>query len=625
MLDGLLRSDSVTYYKSQLLIADSLYKNYLPQYNFEEVKAAVMFFEKSTSHQVSKSPSRDNQNNSLTWRLVDSLTHSLGDSVTRRLGDLNFLSARAHYYHAVGLTERDDVVGACEHYLRALEIMEIETKNLKAPKLQNFRTSKLQNHGDSVTRRLGDSSTQPLGDSNYEKIRFLALIYNRLGRLFYNENYCELAITKYRKALRYFEILDDNNSKANVLKELGNSYQLANKPDSALYFYNESLKYNSSLPNKLDVEKSIAQILFYEGDKDTAYSLIRNNLNMIDNENVRYSYYATLGKMYCEDKVYDSAIYYYEVCINSNDVNTKLTSAINLSSIYDSVGNKQKKAVYDNILLNLFLKDSKDIVAKSKLQSIYDVYKERKMERERTKNKEKIFVIAVSMLCIVILMFVIMILIRYRYKMKHLKLSYILKEKEQNIINKNEIINKITEEIRSKEEQLQELIFKNSFTDGKLKSKNAELQKKEELIKKYELEITSLNKKLERTISGFSNLNEYYKSAICSRILKQIEELSGNNIDTSRLEPLKQEEFFLLLNCANKYLNNLLYDLSGRYPKLKKDDLYYLCLVIVNLNDKQISSLFGVTYNTIKIRKRKICSLFNISTEEIHNFLNGQL
>ncbi|MBQ8223012.1 MAG: tetratricopeptide repeat protein, partial [Bacteroidales bacterium] len=232
------RNNSVTYYESQIRLADSLYKNYLPQYNFDEVKAAVMFFEKSTSHQVSKSPSRDNQNNSLTWRLVDSLTHSLVDSLTHRLIDFNYLSARAHYYHAVGLTERDDVVGACEHYLRALEIMEIETKNLKAPKLQNFRTSKLQNHGDSVTRRLGDS--------NYEKIRFLALIYNRLGRLFLNENYCELAITKYRKTLKYVEILEDELAKSNVLKELGNSYQLANKPDSALYYYNESLKYNSS-------------------------------------------------------------------------------------------------------------------------------------------------------------------------------------------------------------------------------------------------------------------------------------------------------------------------------------------------------------------------------------------
>ena len=36
---------TVDYYESQIRKADSLYKNYLPQYNFEEVKAAVEFFD----------------------------------------------------------------------------------------------------------------------------------------------------------------------------------------------------------------------------------------------------------------------------------------------------------------------------------------------------------------------------------------------------------------------------------------------------------------------------------------------------------------------------------------------------------------------------------------------------
>ncbi len=36
---------TVDYFENQIHLADSLYKNYLPQYNFEEVKAAVMFFD----------------------------------------------------------------------------------------------------------------------------------------------------------------------------------------------------------------------------------------------------------------------------------------------------------------------------------------------------------------------------------------------------------------------------------------------------------------------------------------------------------------------------------------------------------------------------------------------------
>ena len=36
---------TVDYYENQIRKADSLYKNYLPQSNFEEVKAAVEFFD----------------------------------------------------------------------------------------------------------------------------------------------------------------------------------------------------------------------------------------------------------------------------------------------------------------------------------------------------------------------------------------------------------------------------------------------------------------------------------------------------------------------------------------------------------------------------------------------------
>ena len=35
----------ILYYENQIRLADSLYKNYLPQYNFEEVKKAVEFFD----------------------------------------------------------------------------------------------------------------------------------------------------------------------------------------------------------------------------------------------------------------------------------------------------------------------------------------------------------------------------------------------------------------------------------------------------------------------------------------------------------------------------------------------------------------------------------------------------
>ena len=109
---------SVDYFESQIRLADSLYKNYLPQYNFEEVKAAMEFFDSVQLSAISRQR----------WRLFNKKT----DNENKLIAESRLLTAaKAHYYHAVGLTERDDIVGACEHYFIALEIMETETENLK--------------------------------------------------------------------------------------------------------------------------------------------------------------------------------------------------------------------------------------------------------------------------------------------------------------------------------------------------------------------------------------------------------------------------------------------------------------------------------------------------------------
>ena len=243
-------STTVDYYESQIRLADSLYKNYLPQYNFEEVKAAVEFFDSVQLSVISRQR----------WRLFN----KKADNENILIAESRLLTAaKAHYYHAVGLTERDDIVGACEHYLRALEIMEdlmakdkrLKAKGRKVIKTQGHKVTRSQSdcHSNSATLRPCDSTTVYSktvdrclltvdNPEDYEKIRFLALTYTRLGRLFYNEGYCNLAILKYKKALKYYNIIDDTISISYTYKNIGNAYQLNGKSDSALYYYNKSLE-----------------------------------------------------------------------------------------------------------------------------------------------------------------------------------------------------------------------------------------------------------------------------------------------------------------------------------------------------------------------------------------------
>ena len=601
---------TVDYFENQIRLADSLYKNYLPQYNFEEVKAAVMFFDSCEQRAMSNEPFLESENlktsesekrlksqgrNAQSSQLEAQSLKKTVDCCPLSV-DIEYLRARAHYYHAVGLTERDDIVGACEHYFIALEIMESETENLKTSKYRKGSEQRAMSHEQKF--RNAHRSKLEAQSPDYEKIRFIALIYTRLGRLFYNENYCDLAMLKYKKALKYVEMLDEKSFKANVLKELGNSCQLANKPDSALYYYKESLKYNSSLPNKLDVEKSIAQILFYEGKRDSAYMLLKNNLYKINNDNVKYSYHYIIGDLFYHDKKYDSALYYLEESLDYSIINKRIAYTTKLSTIYDSLGDYEKRNYYDNISSKLFKDNVNKEVANKRIQVLYNNFKERNNERERNIAKVRVIKLTTAIsLSIFVIVTSLLVLIRYKYKRRNDMLS---------------------EEINAKAKYINDNEFRYSLMEGKIKSKNAELHQKEEQIKSQQSEIAELRNSIG---NKKNNLKEYCRSEICIKIFNRINELSKSGKDTSELKSLSQEEFVLLLQSAKQHLSLFFENISSRYPSLKKEDLYYLCLNIINLNDKQIAALFGVTYQAIRTRRKKICVHLGINMKEnLHNF-----
>ena len=651
--------DSASFYESQIRKADSLYKNYLPQYNFEEVKAAMEFFDSlrlttDNSQQTTDFvhrifPNKRQRTICTVPEPVEGTT--LGASTSSATAysrtvdccplSVDFSCAKAHYYHAVGLTEKDDIVGACEHYLIALEIMEplvetsplwrlnIEDKTKTSPQWRLMRKDKRQKTKektlcDSVTLRLCDS------DEDYERIRFIALIYTRLGRLFNNNNYCDLAILKYKKALGYVNLINDNSFKANLLKELANSYQLSNNVDSALYCYNESLRYDSSLINKLDVEKNIAQILFDKGDGDSAYLLIKSNFDKIENYNAKDSYSFILGEMYFVDKLYDSAICYLERSFNSQHYYTRLMSSRMLSVIYDSICNIDKKAYYDDIVSKLSIRSINKSVDQNKLQAVYDNYNKRKIERERAESKRKTIVLFVLFSVFVILAFIVIILITYRNKIRRNNLL-------DKLENQDNVINKINDDIRQRELEIDEYSKMIEEKKGCIVKLEKELKEKEQeisdrktdidtiendlLIKIDELEhlkeeLSLKNKTIEKQQKEFVKLKQnvkrinenidfdgYYNAEICKRILGR---------KKSDFTALTDDELALLLDAADQHLGVMTETLSQKYPRLRKEDMYCISLILLNTNKSDYHYLLGRNRKTIWERINRIKSIMNI-------------
>ncbi len=634
---------TVDYFENQIRLADSLYKNYLPQYNFEEVKAAVMFFdslrlttdfletenlktseseksceqramihepflESEKSVNISEICGNEKTNHKLVQKKSEKSCEQRTMSHEQRFRKahssqleaqspennvdhhellkfqnskiLEFLRARAHYYHAVGLTERDDIVGACKHYFIALEIMELEIEKLKTSKSGKGSEQRAMSHEQKF--RNAHSSKLEAQSPDYEKIRFLSLIYTRLGELFFSENYCDIAISKYRKALKYVLLLGENSFIANTYKCLGHSYQLYNMPDSALYYYNKSLETNHELPNRLDVEKCIARIMFYKGERDSAYSIIRNNLNIIDNYGPKDAYYTLLGEMYYEDKEYDSAVHYLVLSLSVTQYkHTIISSSKRLSSIYNILGDHEKVTYYDRITLSVLDKEQEKNGDVTKLHDVYRRYSDSRRKLEYDTEMAELRNINLNIFISVLIILTILLAINYVIRRKNDK--------------------------------------KVMLHDETISAKETEIHKMKEEISVIKKENEILSNELESIKTDFpvitdKNIMEYYNCDICKRILAEIDRVELEQLKINSIPCLSAEDLALIELEANLHLNGYVKHILIKHPELKKQDIHCICLSLLNINEPTIAVLLGRSYNAVWTRMKKIRTTMNINS-----------
>ena len=415
--------------------------------------------------------------------------------------------------------------------------------------------------------------------------------YARLGDFFKDHTYPKIAALKYKKSLRWNEALNNDDIGSQLLKMIGMSYMYFNA-DSALYYFDECVKTYPNHLNKIDIDKAIADYLFYEkNERDSAMRMMRDNFNIIEHEHVRYSYYSIYGGMLYEEKQYDSAIYYLEQAMNSSYFFTRLCSASVLSQVYDSIGDYEKKAYYDDITAKHSIERVENESDVSELMDLYNIHKANMSEIKKNQTKKKVTIILTPIILIVAALIIL------------------------RISRNKKRINSLSSIIDEKDKEIQDIRFKQSLVEGKIKKKNAEIQKQAEIIKEQEQKISNINDRLEKTDSKKSDLDSYRNSEICIRIMSHIKE----NHD-SETTALSQEELMSLVQTANLHLNDFIDDLWQNFPRLKNEDLYYICLTMLNLSDKQISSLFGVAYSTIKTRKTKIATILDMENEDLYKY-----
>lgn len=451
--------------------------------------------------------------------------------------NVSYQTARAHYYKAVGEMEDDNVVESCEDYLTSLKIM----KN-------KFKKKEL----------------------DYEKNRFIALIYTRLGTLYSDEYYFDIALDYYHNSYIFFKYINDTTSYLYSSARIGKSYQSINEYENARFWYKNTITEASEKNHVYSdyAKRGLAQIYFKDGETDTSINIIKEMISMSDNDD-KYAYEYTMAEMYLELNNYDSALYYAKASFMHGNKSTKLISANMIYEIYKSLAEADMdESDFMNNKKHPESRDNTDI--KIQIASLYDAYK------SETSRNARYLVVIVSI--IVVLFVITFTFLRIIKKTNEFHLESI--EKKDVIIKNNELL----------------------------------ISLKEEIIKKQEDEIADIKNQINN--ENTSDLEKYYNSDICIEITKRVQELNTKNLKASELTPLSRNELILLLQSANIHLNNYINRVSTKYPELKKDDFYCICLLLLNVDKSYLQYFLDKNQSSIWRRLDKIRKIMNINMNE---------
>ena len=532
----------------QLLISELLYKNDYGQSNRPALQQTVRYF--------------------------DSLSLCIG--VVRNVSTISFLDARAHYINGVGYYERDSVVEACKEYLKALEVME-----------GHFEKDELTEH----------------------RARFMAYTYNRLMELFSAQFMMDPAIACGEKALAYCQKEPSlNNEIPNTLFHIGKQYQKKGEKGKARNYYRQAIEGIADTNTSIyrDIVSAIALNDYQIGlGYEQSICSLRQILLQSKNEEERLARFLTIGAIFSEEGIYDSALLYLTP-VFENDANmiSQTRASEYLSIIFDSIGDREQSYAYMRFLSEHKKSEGENKALVSKLEYLFQNYKNKKQEKQaeetRTKSIKRTIEITIPIAVAIALGLLVLTKLRSRKLLRKQQEEAKRALEEAGRQHEQELIQQREEALAAERTHR----IQQSALSNRLKRSNEELR---ELKDQMRQQTDSMNPKQEAQALSFND------EPICHLIMERVNEGQFKaQMDCMNYKDyaLGKDDLVALREAANRHFNQFTIRLAKAYPALTQGDLDYCCLYLLGLSDADVSALMQRAYNTVNERNSKLRRVF---------------
>ena len=506
------------------------------------------------------------------------------DSLVRKTPDLVFLTARAHYINGVGYYERDSVVEACTEYLKALETME-----------ERFEEKEL------VGR----------------KARFMSYTYNRLGDLFENQIMAEPAIICYKQALYHCKTEPTSRYGIPVLLyNIGIQFDIAGSKDSADYYYGQALANmpdNDSIHYR-DIMATKAVLYYNMGHRtDSAINNLKYVISLASDDSERLTRFLTLGNILFEDQQYDSSKTYLETVFEQqDDVLSKVTAAQNLCNLYQMEGDSVTAQKYATFLSGFTMTEIEKKKDLSKVNEMLQDYLSQKQERQAEEAREKSIRKTVGLIVPIALVVAIVIIIVAKQRGRTLLKKQ--QEKTDRMLGDKERSHRREMEAMRQTHKMQQAAL-----SGRLRRSHEELR-----------DISNqLEQMLAKNASVESELADDYEVFVDSPICLHIVGLVHEQQFKSKMDyliykdnALSRNQLLALRNAAEQNLPRFISNIHKQYPGLTDNDMDYCYLILLGLNEADISALLQKAYTTVCDRCRKISRIVGVAGSLYHTLYN---
>lgn len=429
------------------------------------------------------------------------------------------------------------------------------------------------------------SLAEEVDETNYPFVNdFIALTYNRLGIIFYDNESWSIAIDNLKKANLYFDKRDMKIGSAFNYETIGEIFYQAGNQDSALYYFQVA---DTAIAKVTDVatDFKISQTLidnkarstFSIGEKEKAYKMLYNAIATSPDDMERKPHYGLLAELYFMDSQYDSALFYYEKSFPFNPYErTRMLN--NTISLCYKMGDFQKAAYYAT-----FLGEEVER-SETKLALVQQYEKHVKDMELQTQHDTSLRNSLKNYLVMFIVFALIVVLLLFFYKrLKKLMVSN--KAQHQQSLSEKE------QQLKHKEQELEMTKKKLSF-----KEKPGDFAGRKALFDQEPI-VLKINKLIE-------------KANIMTKTL------------SSHDEPLvKDKDIMELVKAANQNFDDFSTLLMKDFPRLTVNDVRYCCLFFMGAKQMEAAALMGISQSGANQKYHRLQEVFG-TKDPLDYFLN---